>query len=245
MRYIGIGWDVGGWMGNGNAFAVASWDSEAKRLDWMMEPSCILIPRNKEFSLEYVLNGLRTDDILSSNVVIGVDSPLGFPRDFARLVGGQDGIDRSPERMIDNTLAYRITEQWVCSRFRRIPLSAPFDKLGNNATLAISTVRRWSLQHKFSVLPFAEDNGHRVIIEVYPGLLSLEAFDGIRESICGNIPEGVQTRTHQYDACLAALNALALRATEGNMTLPHLSYPQSEHADAVNKEGWIYCFSTQ
>jgi hypothetical protein len=50
-------------------------------------------------------------------------------------------------------------------------LSASFDKLGNNATVAMHHARRLAQQHRAHVLPFDEPDGAAVsIIEVYPAL---------------------------------------------------------------------------
>lgn len=231
-------------MGKANAFAVVSWNDTSGKLSWLMKPVRLAIPSDDEFSLKYVLTfgGLDTCQILSSNLVIGVDAPLGFPSEYSSLVAGAIGPDRRPNREIDSGLAYRTTERWVYDTFGKRPLSAPFDKLGNNATLAIATIRRWKRQYGFAVLPFDNDNGHRAIIEVYPKLLKQGAFNGIRDSVCSNIPSGIQPNTDEYDACLAALNAIALRTTEGNVPLPGLVGPTNEHIPSAIAEGWIFCF---
>lgn len=233
-------------MGRANAFAVVSWNGTMGKLNWLMKPARLAIPSDDEFSLEYVLTfgNLDTGQILSSNLVIGVDAPLGFPSEYSSLVAGAIGPDRRPNREIDSSLGYRATERWVFDTFGKKPLSAPFDRLGNNATLAIATIRRWKRQYGFAVLPFDDDNGHRVIIEVYPKLLEQKVFNGIRDSVCSNIPAGIQPNTDEYDACLAALNAIALRTAEGGVPLPRLVGPTDEHIPAAKSEGWIFCFQT-
>ena len=74
--------------------------------------------------------------------MIGIDAPLGWPAEFVRLVG------RAPNHArpylppaggeFESRLAYRYTDRAVHRRCGKKPLSAAFDKLGNNATKAIA-----------------------------------------------------------------------------------------------------------
>ena len=234
-------------MGSSNAFSIAMWEDGSPEITWLGAPQRIEIPTDYDFSLEYVLNrfGQTFEDFVSdSNVVIGIDAPLGFPIEYKRLVSGGCGPNRKIPREIDNPLAYRTTERWVHEKFKKKALSAPFDKLGNNATLAISTVQRWRSQYGFAALPFDDDNGNRVIIEVYPRLLESKAFDGVRNSVYGRIPANVRQQTDEYDACIAALNSLSLRTNLAHIPLPSVFLPPKEHIEAAKSEGWIYSFTT-
>ena len=73
---------------------------------------------------------------------------------------------------IDNPLAYRETDRHVYRAFGKKPLSGSFDKLGNNATVAMVYTRRLSATGQLRVMPFDEPLiGIPTAIEVYPALL--------------------------------------------------------------------------
>ncbi|MCV5480433.1 hypothetical protein OFN48_34325, partial [Escherichia coli] len=70
-------------------------------------------------------------------LALGIDAPLAFPRALRDLLNGQPHSCAVPEREIDNPYAYRDCERWLYQQYGKKPLSATFDRLGNNATLAL------------------------------------------------------------------------------------------------------------
>lgn len=88
------------------------------------------------------------------DLVVAIDAPLGFPRAFVRFLSGDEPAEiLCPDREIESLLAYREKDRHVYGVFGKKPLSAAFDKLGNNATVAMAHVRRWQENHGFSVPP--------------------------------------------------------------------------------------------
>ena len=74
-------------------------------------------------------------------LALGIDAPLAFPRALADLLAGWGSGFPVPQREIDNPYAYRDCERWLYQHYGKKPLSATFDRLGNNATLALPCCR--------------------------------------------------------------------------------------------------------
>lgn len=53
-RIIGIGWDVGGWMGDKQGLAVVQWDLGSDKLVWLGKPSQTTIPVGTMFTLHQI-----------------------------------------------------------------------------------------------------------------------------------------------------------------------------------------------
>jgi len=139
-QIIGLGWDVGGWLGKNHGIAAVEWKNN--EIKWLSLPIATCLPK---FGLFTPLDFYKDIDNASSDagVVIGIDAPLGYPVAYQRLVSGGCPLMEKPEVEIDNMFAYRETERHIYRTFKKKPLSASFDKLGNNTSLAIATVRRW------------------------------------------------------------------------------------------------------
>jgi hypothetical protein len=166
---VGIGWDVGGWMGKKNAVAIAHWKPSAN-VEWIGKPSVFLIPDDHPFCVKDLIDAVddkkETINIEKDNIVIAIDAPLGYPKKYQEFIKGKPGIAQRPTNEIENLLAYRYTERWIQGSFKKKPLSATFSSLGNCATVAISAVRRWSDENGFAIVPFKKDNGKHIVIEV-------------------------------------------------------------------------------
>lgn len=109
-------------------------------------------------------------------------------------------IDK-PKREIDNFLAYRETERYIYKVFGKKPLSASFDKLGNNSTAAISHVRKWIQNFDFQLCPTNnEASYHKRIIEVYPALLKGAEFSGVLNRMKEKIPTSICDSSDAFDA---------------------------------------------
>lgn len=251
-----IGWDVGGWEGDRDGLAVLQWHHHG-HLELCGEPKHVrLADRIKE--------GLSVDDLLEvadasqpwRRVVIGVDAPLGWPAEFVRLVGGglRDSNPYLPggSGEIKNRLAYRLTDRVVHDRCGKKPLSGAFDKLGGNATKAITVCQ---LLHKNAgavVVPQEEEAEQQrvVICEAYPALWKQHAREEAAKALEGlNLPP---LGADESDAVLCALTAACYdnQAQELRRGLPELwLLPKDESAienvepggvQLVRQEGWIY-----
>ena len=136
---LGVGWDVGGWMGRKQAAAAFIVEGVQRR--WVGVPRTFTI-RDLDTGSGEALIRLAWDDapadvLTRFRVIIAIDAPLGFPIRFRELVGGARPPMSYPGSEIQNPFAYRRTEQHIHDAFEKKALSAPFDKLGNNATVAL------------------------------------------------------------------------------------------------------------
>jgi len=236
------GWDVGGWMGRKHGAAAVAWNRTTGEIQWMGRPGVFGLVGRLALH-EFVGQAAGGGDLAllgaGTRLVVAIDAPLGYPTDFQRLVAG-DAVPLSrPDREIDNRFAYRETERHVRSTLGRKALSAPFDKLGNNATVAISHARRWSEENGLRIAPFQEvSGGDSVIIEVYPALEKSREGRAC-QAIADLIPEGVELGTDAYDAAICAVLALAYAADGMVEGLPRLCGPQTDDP-VIEEEGWIY-----
>lgn len=124
---------------------------------------------------------------------------------------------------LDNPLAYRETDRHIYRTFLKRPLSGSFDKLGNNATVAMVHTSRLATAGQLRVAPFDESQiGIPTAIEVYPALLKQKKRIGDRSAA----------------ACLPPVRALL----PIGVGLPTMQPPTGAIAD-IKREGWIFLFS--
>jgi hypothetical protein len=246
---LAVGWDVGGWRGSKQAVAVTTWERGAP--EWPGEACCLkLADLPADWGLQDLVRLAWQDapgDLLQRyRVVLAIDAPLGFPIAFADLLAGKPAPSFGPDGgEIDNPLAYRVTDRHVFEQFKKKPLSASFDKLGNNATVAMVHTRRLRAKGQLRVPPFdAVEDGIATGIEVYPALVKQKRTHGDREKLrCiprveEMLPSGMKPGD-ECDACVCALMALAFGHAGRANGLPTLieSRPVTEQ---IGREGWIY-----
>ena len=239
----GIGWDVGGWMGTNHGIAICEWERLTNEIHWSGTPAEISLPSNDLLSLKQITAATGTSYEGDADItIIGVDAPLGYPIEYINLLNGQLPQIVKPSKEIENPLAYRATDKEIYNVFGKKPLSAAFDRIGNNATLAMLHTRMWEQEHGFKVYPIRdrEVNDDKIIIEVYPALVKKRRDSEVFEEFRPFLPHGVNPGTDAYDACICALYSIAL-LTEGKV-LPKLVKPEEEIKAKVKKEGWIYYF---
>ncbi len=206
---------------------------------WLARPTTFCLddlPRNWTVrDLFHLACPSASVDLFGYRVVLAIDAPLGFPIEFAQLLGG--GAVDAPQargREIENRLAYRDTDREVYRVFKKKPLSASFDKLGNNATVAMVHCRRLAVTKQLCVVPSDQEDGTiPTAIEVYPALIKNARYVSRFGAL---IPK----HTTDPDALDAALCALLGLAYVGDARLPHLHRPAERQMDAARREGWIY-----
>jgi len=174
-------------------------------------------------------------------IIVAIDAPLGFPVAFQQLIFRQPSatIELGPEIM--NPFAYRETDRWVHQSFRKKPLSASFDKLGNVATVAMYHAERWAVTAGFPIVPFQPDDGHHAIIEVYPALVKERATRLCDSRLARLLPDELPPRSDELDAAICTLHALAYALNGQDGDLPALVGPPDDlNQGTVAAEGWIY-----
>lgn len=143
-----------------------------------------------------------------------------------------------PQREIDNPYAYRDCERWLHQQYGKKPLSATFDRLGNNATLALSMLPRLG---DLLLVPRQQPHADRAVLEVYPALAKVAGkASPARAEIVASLPPDVVAGTDRYDAALCALMALQYAAGGAVVSLPDLV---SAPSDFPLDEGWVYHFA--
>lgn len=243
MDVIGIGWDVRGWQGNAQAVAVVGWQARTQQLHWLGVSPLFRLSSRVAPDLDALLRPALQDEVALMQVLacprlaLGIDAPLAFPRALAELLGGR-GIDFPvPQREIDNPYAYRDCERWLHERYGKKPLSASFDRLGNNATLALSMLPRLG---DLQLVPRQVREAKRAVLEVYPALAKVGGkASAVRPALQPHLPASLIPGTDPYDAALCALMALQYAADGAVGALPPLLAPP---ADFPLDEGWIYHF---
>ncbi len=235
---LAIGWDVGGWLGRKQGVAVIELYAGSWR--YIGEPRCF---RARDLAGGSVMALIRAgwpdapDDLLERyRIAVAIDSPLAFPIAFQRLLNGDFPQAPQPAREIESLLAYRACDRYVAAEHRKKPLSASFDKLGNNATVAMVTTQRWREREGFRMLPFdPRTDAEREIIEVYPALVKRDGVPVPRARAL--LPTGPRDGSDEQDAAICALFALA-HLEAGDVRLPPLVSPCLPLDEIM--DGWIY-----
>ncbi|SDI26533.1 Protein of unknown function [Natribacillus halophilus] len=233
-------------MGNNHGVAICEWDPTTHVIEWKGTPTEMTIPDDGHLSLHRLTNAVTDSFFLDTGhpVIIGVDAPLGYPKEFVRFINGGAHPPRKPQKDIHNPLAYRYTDQVIHEALGKKPMSAAFDRIGNNTTVAIQHTRMWEENDHFKVYPMAEqsEKDSRIIIEVYPALVKKSKTSQASEALRKYLPAGIRPGTDAYDASICALYAIAY-GTNGAL-LPKLVHPPEHANHVVKKEGWIYYFGS-
>ena len=248
---LAVGWDVGGWSGKKQAIAVLvqtdgvwQWAGLPKvfRLNSLSSSEATLV--------DFIRAGWPDvpDDVLDRyRVTVAIDAPLGFPFAFQKLVTRDVPDQLILGTHIDNALAFRATDRWVHRTYGKMPLSASFDKLGNNATVAISYTDLWKRQCNLATLPFQSgDDARHVAIEVYPALVKSPGKKECHLRFSEFMPDRVAAGTHEYDAAICAVLASAWlnpRIDTAGQPMSLVEPPSSITDNVLACEGWIYAVS--
>ncbi len=242
VKLLGLGWDVGGWMGTKQGIAACQFETHTNKFKWIGQPANKKIVDHNDWIPEKILQLLDPEASLDEFdvTVIAVDASLGFPIEYKKLVNYESTSVERPTKEIFNPYAYRETERHIYKMFGKKPLSAPFDKLGNNTTLAMSYANHWTQDQNFNVHPQQGTTvDSKTIIEVYPALIKNYDPIHIQEKILRMIPEVVKKNTDAYDAAICAIHAL-LYAGNGEIIKNITLSEPCINMEIAKEEGWIY-----
>jgi hypothetical protein len=221
---LGLGWDVGGWLGKKQAVAAVTWSGTEPK--WRESSACFSIQdldENGASLLDFIRlawRGAPIDALEQYRVVVAIDAPLDFPTAFRDLLASDMPFDKKP-------------------------LSASFDKLGNVATVAMWHARHWAEQPNVRIAPQqpADDADH-TIIEVYPALAKPSRLSACHSPLGALMPKDVTPGTDQYDAAICAVLALSYGMAGTEPALPRMigpdDIPNGISSDDLATEGWIY-----
>jgi len=245
-------------MGRKQGVAITEWSPHSIR--YLGKPASFRLPAGALLTPADLLEvgGVDPRQLELQRAVIAVDAPLGFPERFRSLVGswpnpkdsGELMVTR-PDREIDNPHAYRATDRHIYQHFsgasagQKKPLSATFDRLGNNATVALEHAQFWRQNHSVAVLPFDPLGAAQTLVfEAYPALVKarLNAKEaGLDPAFARHFPQppaDLVPGSDELDALICSLFAVCL-AADGSTGIPRLVGPP-DRADAPKHEGWIY-----
>jgi len=242
-----LGWDVRGWRSRDQATAVARLVPGTEEVEWIGVSSPFQFQADTQPGVSDLLRpavGDRAEACIrdAHTFVVAIDALLSFPDELTRLLNNDDAMSTVPSMEIDNPFAYRYCERWVHETFGRKPLSATFDKLGNNATLAIAISQ--SLEREgFTCIPQSGTDAPRSVIEVYPALVK-QPGNGPQEAfpqIARHLPRGLEIGSDPYDAAICAIVGLAFSGEHDRLGLEPVIQPPD---DLDVGEGWIYTVPT-
>ena len=241
MNKYFIGWDVGAWHCDKNRNSRDAW---------------YVLSDNKEFIAPKPFWGNCRKQILESNsalkflntlfekselefkgddeVIIAIDTPLGFPSALLKLLNGQTlGPDSLSLGFSKNPYLFRKTEMSLPKQKR--PLSAVQDSIGAQATKGIHFINKFGFKAQ-EVGIWKVDNV--TVIETYPATLNLYRTEVPLDLklICQEFSTSKEIQHSSYkdvqDAFLCARLAKEFHYNINALISPNESIPKSE--------GWIW-----
>jgi hypothetical protein len=89
---LGIGWDVGGWIGRKQAVALAEWKDHSGK--WLGTPMRVSVAQlgenwNMDDLVRCAWPEAPSEILQSHELVLAIDAPLGFPVAFTELLAGR------------------------------------------------------------------------------------------------------------------------------------------------------------
>ena len=241
---IAIGWDVRGWRGGDQAVAILSFGAGSSAPEWLGISERFQFVPGEPLSLQSLVGqvpgeSLSALDLAGAAVVVGIDAPLAFPARFVSLLKSENQSAYCPPgREIDNVFAYRDCERWILEKHAKKPVSATYDKLGNNATQAMCLAQALG-EEGFRVVPQETSVSELAVIEVYPGITKRgkKKSDRAIAPVECHLPDNLVPGTDPYDAAICAILAAVFAGKGGELGLPGLVDLQPGY-DAA--EGWVY-----
>jgi len=134
-----LGWDVGAWhcqLGSSrDALVLLSAEGDARRMvgaPWRGNLRETYLGPPGEALLARLLARVGSTSNSWSELFIAIDTPLGWPIAFRRLLDGEAPAE-VPDRKAANPLLLRDTERWLAQN-GHMPLSAVQDQIGSQST---------------------------------------------------------------------------------------------------------------
>lgn len=240
-----VGWDVGGWHCDKNAAS-----RDALVVTGLCDREIVVVGKPWRGNLRSVLMADTGHALLSATlglcgvdaepvteVVIAIDTPLGWPSAMMRLaqggavssVSGADG---------ENPYTRRATELALIQR-GYAPLSAVRDMLGSQSTKGLHFLRAAGLQEvSFGVWRHTDDEGRSIsAIETYPAVaLQMDNLRTLQAEVLARTEGGLRTggkplHDDTRDALACSLVAYLFAKS------PEVMEPVPENVP--NGEGWI------
>lgn len=225
-----LGWDVGGWNCDKNKAsrdAIVILDSNLKIVGapWRGNlRDCITNSKTTSDWLKALFQKCKAEYPVSTAVVtMAIDTPLGFPDEFVRLVTRQ-GCVEPDETSGMNRYLFRYTERYLFERGQK-PLSPIKDMIGSQATKGIHVLAKFAPQIE-SCGVWTDGHDFRAI-ETYP--------TACREfMVVKNLLKDCQSLGHddKDHARVCAVIAHLFATNRDALEEPHDYVP--------DREGWIW-----
>ena len=235
-----IGWDVGGWNCNGAKSQDAlcaltgTWDNlSLVGKPWRGNLREVLVAQDGD--LETIFEKVEIKREETHSVTWAIDTPLGWPKTFCKLVFGGGDPAHVPAQGNSNPYLFRQTEQWIAQRGPRCPLSAVRDKIGSQSTKGIHFLRQFGFQRES--VGIWKARGHTAI-ETYPTPVrenprAKGAFARLQSSLSEQpAAAGINALRDVQDSFWCALVAAMFVLDRGDL------YPPER--DVAPEEGWIW-----
>ncbi len=169
-----LGWDVGAWnCDNGKsrdalcALSGTDWgDLRLAAPPWRGNLRAALVEGECPYS---ILRGLELDASDTEDVVVAIDTPLGWPAAFVALLAGNAQLPVVSNAVHANPYIFRATEQALVERGLlpkgRTPLSAVRDMIGSQSSKGLYFLRKAGMSQP---APAVWARPHWTAIETYP-----------------------------------------------------------------------------
>lgn len=168
-----VGWDVSGWHTNGDALCVLREDDFGLQIEgrpWHGNLRTDLCNSESSEVTDAMLGrcGIWSED--SSHLVFAIDTPLGWPRSFIRLITNSETTLVTPDGRC-NPYLFRQTERFLAKR-RFQPLSPVRDMIGSPSTKGIQFLHAIGLQRSREVGVWEDEHDQPTVtaIETYPAV---------------------------------------------------------------------------
>jgi hypothetical protein len=229
-----VGWDVGGW----------NCDRNTKSRDALaiVDDTLTLVGRSWRGNLRAVINeSVTTRQFVgrlfalchaefpndATHLTLGIDTPLGFSREFAQLVT-RAAVSGPVGESATNAYLLRRTERFLFERGLR-PLSAVKDMIGSQATKGMHVLGKFAPVIERCGVWRSHEGPRLTAIEAYPsGANSSQLITSLRARVTGMLGETDDER----DALTCALIAYLFANQPQQLESPNGFVPDDE--------GWIW-----
>jgi predicted nuclease with RNAse H fold len=184
------------------------------------------------------------DALIRQADAVGIDAPLGWPEAFVRAVGGWTATTWDDVEF-QKTLRLRLTDRFVQTHTRLVPLSVSTDRIGLPAMRAMALLARHAVTDRsgadgkfFEVYPAGSLKQWGLEPRGYKGPANLRARRALLADLRRLLPALRATAAfaetdHALDALIAALTT-RMAAQKETLAIP------DDQVAVARTEGWIH-----
>lgn len=169
-RSLLVGWDVGAWHcdrgASRDALVVLEGTGRPRVSGWWRGNVRATLNEYEGTQLIQRLVGLCGVQAEGTEAVFAIDTPLGWPRDFLRLLEGSIAAE-IPRTKGQNPLLLRACDRLLWTRGFR-PLSPVQDRIGSQSTKGLQFLAKAGLREGEAGVFSAAQNNSVIAIETYP-----------------------------------------------------------------------------